>query len=435
MYKLCLATYLQIIYNAKSEDNNVTKVHFVGELLSLFTNEFDQGSTAMSKLFTGINNPTHSVTTRAAHFTENEYPEMVEDFRDIVMPMLNPNKIPDAIRMLEIAIVEDNSIKRTTIVDLITGLKKGELTGELEDPVSFLAGVFLYVIKYTKNPKKSGVVKSIMEYLEQIAPGYVFASDIERKRSTDNHNVKYEHRFYEAIEQEATAFCIKYDSLKELIPLCQIAQITHPTKNHYRGMFNDFCICTRSGRDKILELNEVEKINASGTNWWYKYLAMFEADYKKYKLGDNRYLYLFRQYFPKLIEYGSSSVRGYTKVFFPAKVIAPFMKAFPGIFRHDIAGFIDEYIYFRESQDYSKELEPPMDYLFRELKLDSCKELMLSTILALFIVGTCQGIPISDNCREVVFSGPSISSLETAEDLFYLTLLTLYDNYRIVELR
>lgn len=60
-------------------------------------------------------------------------------------------------------------------------------------------------------------------------------------------------------------------------------------------MFNDFCICTRSGRDKILELNEVEKINASGTNWWYKYLAMFEADYKKYKLGDNRYLYLFRQ--------------------------------------------------------------------------------------------------------------------------------------------
>lgn len=56
--------------------------------------------------------------------------------------------------MLEIAIVEDNSIKRTTIVDLITGLKKGELTGELEDPVSFLAGVFLYVIKYTKNPKK-----------------------------------------------------------------------------------------------------------------------------------------------------------------------------------------------------------------------------------------------------------------------------------------
>lgn len=56
---------------------------------------------------------------------------------------------------------------------------------------------------------------------------------------------------------------------------------------------------------------------------------------------------------------------------------------------------------------------------------------MLASILALFIIGTCLNIssPNVLDAEESVFSAPGTSSLETAEDLFYDTLLILYNNY------
>ena len=438
MGDFCLGVYLQILYTAKNEDRTNTKALFIGEILSLLSNDFDPGSTAMSKLFTGINNPTNLLTKKAAHLTEDDYLRMVDDFRKMVMPMLNQNKISNAVRMMEVAIAEDSDIKQETIVELITGLQKRELEGIVEDPAEFLTGVFLYVMKCTRNPGKSGVVRPIMERLINISPDYAFAGSknksspaLEKKKTTSDFKRRESDRHDELIDKKATRFCINYDSQKDWIPLCQVAQITNPTKRHSRKIINDFCKCTRSVQRKILEINEIKKLDFAKSDWWYEYLGIFERDYRKYELGDERYLNAFTQYFPRLLNYGDAMVRTFTKRFFVPKVSAPTMKALSKRHKYNVAELIDEYIYYKDDEDYNKKLEAPMNYMWRELNFSDCPELVLASFLALFIIGTCQ-VTLHNKKAEkeiVVFSGPGASDVETAEDLFYQTLLTLYEKY------
>ena len=441
MGELCLGTYLQILYNARNEDKANTKVFFVGEILSLLTNDFDPGNTAMSKLFTGINNPTNVLMKAVTHLTKEDYHGLAEDFRMIVMPMLNPNKLSDAVRMLEVAIAEDSDIKQDTEVDLVTGLKKSELKGKIDNQADFFTGVFLFVMQYTRNPGKSGVVGPIMERLTKISPDYVFAGSKkqsvrapEKEGTVGECKRREADRYDEQTEQKARAFCIKYDSQKDWIPLCQIAQITNPIKKHNGKMFNDFCKSTRNVQLKILDINNIKKLELSGDSWWYKYLTMFENDYRKYRLGAESCLYSFKQYFPRLLSYGDASVSIFTQRLFTPKIITPIMKTFPRSCRYDVAGLIDEYIIYKDYEEYKNILEPPMDFLWRELDFGSCPELMLASFLALFIIGTCRGIPLPEDSENKMFSfsGPGASDVETAEDLFYQALLTLYENYEVI---
>lgn len=180
-------------------------------------------------------------------------------------------------------------------------------------------------------------------------------------------------------------------------------------------------------------MSEVDKIEVPEDYWWHKYLAMFENDYENYTLGDERYRYSFSQYFPRLLEYGGNPIDDYTQRIFAPKIITPSMKIFPKNYKHDIAGLIDEYIYYKDDAEYKNVLEPPMDLIWRELDFGSCPELMLASYLALFIIGTCRGIPLPKDSEHKMFafSGPGACEVETAEDLFYQTLLTLYENYEV----
>ena len=109
------------------------------------------------------------------------------------------------------------------------------------------------------------------------------------------------------------------------------------------------------------------------------------------------------------------------------------MRTFPKNYKHDIAGLINEYIYYKDEEKYNKVLEPPMDFIWRELGFGSCSELMITSFLALFIIETCRGISLLQNAENKIFafSGVDVSDLETAEDLFYQTLLTLYEYYEV----
>ena len=198
-------------------------------------------------------------------------------------------------------------------------------------------------------------------------------------------------------------------------------------------MYNEFCELTTSTRNKILEISEVDKIEVSGEYWWFKYLDLFEKDYEKYGLGAERYRYSFSQYFPRLLEYGGEPIDGFTKRIFSPKVITPIINTFSKSYKLDVAGLIDEYIYYKDFEEYTNILEPPMDFMWRKLDFGSCRELMLASYLALFIIGTCRGIPFPEDVEDkmFVFSGPGVSEVETAEDLFYQTLLTLYENYEV----
>ncbi len=60
---------------------------------------------------------------------------------------------------------------------------------------------------------------------------------------------------------------------------------------------------------------------------------------------------------------------------------------------------------------------------------------MLMAVRALFIIGTCCKMPFPEGSepRPFSFSGPGSDGVETAEDLFYQALLTLYENYELAK--
>ncbi len=72
-----------------------------------------------------------------------------------------------------------------------------------------------------------------------------------------------------------------------------------------------------------------------------------------------------------------------------------------------------------------------MEFFFRELDLGGCEEFQLVVVLALFIIGTCRAIPIEkqEESGQVIYSGACWYNLETVEDLFYQTLIFLYETY------
>lgn len=95
-------------------------------------------------------------------------------------------------------------------------------------------------------------------------------------------------------------------------------------------------------------------------------------------------------------------------------------------FKHDVRGLIDEYLYYGKADKYRDILEPPMNYMWNCLNFGNCPEFDLCVYIALFIIGTCYSIPRDD---VFVYDAPNINEIDTAEDLFYLVLLILYETY------
>ena len=413
---LCFAMYARCLQSALQPPNNNQDV--VSLLLGWITDKPDvinkNGDpihllpSLVSDLFNCKVNVPKSIKDVCT--TETILQEATKHFEDHVMPCLNPSLCDEMFVSLIQMIDSDSEIpanKKKHFLALLENDKKAAFLGEL----------LIYVINI-KNLKDKKPEKSSLP-------------DVSNRTSISD-NIPTENQFdddeNERIEQEATAFCIKYDDQKELIPLCQIAQITNPIRKHSRLMYNEFSSCRRSVQRKILEFQDICAIDIPDKEQWRNYLRMFEQDYEKYELGDKRFLYSFGQYFPRLLEYGDKTIEVFLTNVFSPKVVNSSLRALSN-YKHDVRGLIFEYITYRKYDEYKDVLEPPMDYLWRELCFGNCSEFMLATLLALFIIGTCHAIPVIDNSKAQGFSGPNVHDLETAEDLYYLTILTLYETY------
>lgn len=421
------------------------------KIVEAFLKSIDEGcgeidNETASNLARGVKNPSGYVMDALTMITSEAYGEMTAYFREKVLPFIKENEI-NIVRDSLILLIQDASeIGDNTVVEIISGIKKSNLSEGIEDLAAFIAGLFLYALKNTKNNVGGKAKKFVKEYIDKVRNGArpvsKTLSSAKEKTEVESNGIINELRLRElelmeeSIERDAVAFCMKYEENKRLIPLCQIAFITNPIKKHAREMYNEFCLCTASTRKRILEMNKIEVIDISEQGWWWKYLDMFEKDYEKYKLGTMQHLYVFGQYFHRLINYGNESIKRFLQHVIPPKIIPSYMIKLSDCY-NDIIYFIDEYIYYGKFKEYKDKLEPPMDFLWREFRLyDSavCSEFMLSSILALFIIGTCLKTPLQDVSEDyfLAFSAPGVSELETAEDLFYDTLLMLHENYEKV---
>ncbi len=440
----CVGCIISVLYECKTEGTKQAKI--VATIFRSIDKACEEVSDeTASHIARGAKNPSGYLMDALGNLSVDSYNEIADYFRDQVVVLIKENERHNVSDTLILMIRESQDIADDTVVDVVNGVTKADLTDEV-DLASFLAGVFLFALKNTKNNIGGSAKNVTKEYFARVKKGEkpvsrktafnleeVNDSKPESEHSRfDSHTRKIE-LLEERIEQEAISFCRKYKEEKEYIALCQVAFIMSPTIVHHREIYNEFCELPNSTRNKILKISEVDKIKVSGDDWWYKYLDMFKKDYEKYALGSERYRYSFSQYFPKLLEYGGERIDGFTQRLFSPKIITPIMKTFQISYKHDVAGLIDEYLYYKDYEKYNNILEPPLDFMWRELNFGSCSELMLTVFLALFIIGTCQGIPLPQNAENqpFVFSGVGTPDLKTAEDLFYQTILTLYENYEV----
>ena len=435
----CIGCIIGIVYECKS--HGITQPRIVTEFLkSIYDKCEELDGVAASHIIRGAKNPSGYVMEALANLPTESYCEVARYFQDHIIVLIKESDKNHVKNALLLMIQEEKEITDDTIVEVVSGYRKDELVEKDVDLATLLAGVFLYALKNTKNNVHGGVKGVAKEYVGRVRAGALpetkRSQSIPEKTDTEEVNNRQERTsrevelMEERIMQEATIFCVKHDQERDYIPLCQIACITNPLRHHAREMYNEFNTSTASTRNRILEMNEIEKVNEFGEYWWIKYLDMFEQDYKKYELGDDRYLYSFGQYFYRLLEYKEEPIGECARRIFPAKVITPIMKTFRNT-NQDVFGLIDEYIYYGKREKYKNILVPPMDYMWEELDFGSCEESRLAIFLALFIIGTCLSLPLKKQEGNKTFanSGSNPANMETAEDLFYATLLVLYETY------
>ena len=438
----CIGCIISTVYECRI--NGITQAKVTTSFLRSIYKECEELlNDEASNIARGAKNTSIYIKDALAELKPDDYGEVAEYFRNNILGLIKENDrntVRDALVMM---IQDEPTINDDTIVDIISGIEKKNLTSDIEDLGTFLAGIFLYALKNTKNNIGGGVKKYIKEYIERAKKGGVHLKNNATEQpdeATIRDHEKCISREVELMEerilQEATAFCMKYEQYKDFIPLCQIASVTDSTSQHAREMYNDYCLCTLSTQKKILEMNGIERITPSGECWWGKYFSCLERDYEKYALGHENHRYMLGQYFPLLLqEYRGQSITDCLERFFPVKVETSMTRAFPN-YRHDVIRMIDEYMFYSNIEQYKDVLEPPMDYMCTELNLRSCEERKLVAFLALFIIGVCHAVPIEEcgKKKPFAYSGPTIDGVETAEDLFYLTILTLYETYNEDEL-
>ena len=206
-------------------------------------------------------------------------------------------------------------------------------------------------------------------------------------------------------------------------------------------MYNDFCKCSLSVQNKILEKNEITPISVIAEGWWYGCIDLFLKDYRKYNLGAKNHEYLFHQYFTKgLYSYREEPIEEAIKHRFPPNV--PVLYTSFGNYGLDIEGLLDEYMYYQDYEEYDGKIPQPMEYIYEKLDFSRCDDSHLIMYLCQFIRGACLGVLCKRNrrkldsgisCPEDAYDVPNLYELDTLEDLFFSTLISLYRTYMVGE--
>lgn len=394
----------------------------------------------VSKIVSGSRNPSGYLMESLSKMTQDSYEDLEEYFQKNIVSRIKENERKKVRRALTLMIQEAHEIEEDTIVEIISGIKKADLWDTDYDLSTFLAGIYLYALKNTSNICDGQAKVVAKAYLDRVKNGEkpvhkLYEDTIEDKGSerdkdgsmcTSNSCEMME----EQTEREAREFCVKHEKEMDYLMLCQMAWSTYPLRNHHREMYNDFCLCSKRVKKRILMINEAPEFTPPGRAWLEGCFTLFEKDYEEYNLGAKEHEYVFRQYISRLLKYTDEPL-GDPLTFRFLPVVEDNNIGADAFRGKDLIGFIMEYINYREQDDHKYAMEPPLDLLWDNIGFGDCDEWILTFFIALFIIGSCHAVAYdySNGKRNIAFSGPSIYMLDTAEDLFYLTLLTLYEMY------
>ena len=260
---------------------------------------------------------------------------------------------------------------------------------------------------------------------------------MQRRHERENER-EAKRRQKEMLSESARVFLIDNQNEIEYLPLCVVAASVNEYAKHERKIYNRFNRCAPELQHEILVQRNIPIAIARNADWVSEYLEKLIADAENNALGKSM-LYDGGKYFHKGFEYYSTKkVDDINERIFEIPFMSKILPPDPNR-KVNLTLYIDRYLEFvlknrADTKDKPELLPqvPPYDILWSKQALGSCDEwimsfwamkVVFSTCIAFFrhnIVGTD-----GQSWREMSEYG----EIETFEDLYYASLLTLYEAY------
>ena len=155
---LFLGSLLSIVVECKN--NIATQRSIVSSFMKSLDPDYpDENNEMSTHLAGGGKNPGDYIIKGVEELTSEDYPHIEEYFLENVIPLIKENEIGTVVKSVYLLIRDDTDINDETVVDIINGTQKKNLVVKSDRIASFLAGVFLYVLKNTENRQKKGFAK------------------------------------------------------------------------------------------------------------------------------------------------------------------------------------------------------------------------------------------------------------------------------------
>lgn len=246
-------------------------------------------------------------------------------------------------------------------------------------------------------------------------------------------------KIQEILQSQAEIFRIDNAEEIDYLPLCVIATSVNRYANQHRNIYTRFNKCTKELQNEILKQENMPINVTQNDKWVDKCIKLFIEDFEKYELGKNM-LYEGAKYLHRAIELYS-----YYKIDYDNNLQVPLIsnsdEEIKCFLKMDLSQYIDQYLRyslgdkttcFEQHQAYP--CYPPMTYLYSDKNLGDCDEYILCYWIMEFIIGACNAfyrldiITYNDDWRKTDIGDAYV---ETYEDMYYYTLLQLYEAYYV----
>lgn len=174
MKKMCFGSFATVL--SKCRAPSITQKELIGRMLLVVNPNYDIATddVAVSALVRGKNNLSDEVTLYLDELSAS-FPNA---FAGTIVPMLDANKKSNIVLAFKDILKEDTGIADETVVELVNQITKSDLiTRESIVFNDLIAGLFLYVAKYTDN-------HNVKKFIDEITDTYVKKFDTRRNEIT-----------------------------------------------------------------------------------------------------------------------------------------------------------------------------------------------------------------------------------------------------------
>ena len=422
MTRLCFGTYFSILSYCKN--NTCTKKELVSSTMHSLSNDFnEEDNSLISKIIHGRKNPPKFIIEIGKDFLEDRYIDLIDYFKCEVIKLIDQNKMALMKEALLEVIESDKVIKNDCVVNIITQSTKSQIREKSEDIPTFLAGIFLYVIKYTDNENKYNDVNSLDKIYRKATTSL---KPVKKSESTKRQPVSK--RIAEETYREVQRFCIKHEKELDLLPLCQIASSINPMHEYVRTMYTDYCLCSKAVKNQILKHNGQLILDFSDDGWVNRCIEIYDKRILESNLCSQSFLYEGAKYLHRAFSRHFALHADYDPYVFK-DIRANKNEKFNT--KSNLTGLIYNYLWIKDKTP-EVQIESPIDILW-----DHCRNIHEEDVtfwVCQIIISSCSYIEKpgewgNETDIRNISIGDGITLINSQEDMYLCALLELYKYY------